>query len=483
VATDEAAEKMRAQYKAGYVVWGTVTIVGDDCSIDMRVRDKSGQVWAKGIAVKTSQIIAAVSAACDDINKSLFGREKSQAIRTSGGPGQSSGRVNQMNPGLTMNEKGNREVYLNPQFRYSGSRSEEDSRLRSQVLPFSSIGMEVVDCNGNGQNEIFLLDDHKVYAYRYEGQQLKSLGEFQLPLTHQALSIRSLRRPSGLAWIIVNTVDATTVPSAFILTFDGSNFKTVMKGLRWYLNVVQVPPHFSPTLVGQEAQPPRLFRPGVSELVVQGGQLVPAKRVALPEDTNVFTFAWLPAGSSGKEGDKLVVLTKDENLRVYTPTMSRLSQTSEKFSGSSVGLEIDPSMPGLGREDVTMPSIFYIPMRMIPTDLDHDGSYEMIVNKPISTASQIFDRYRFFPQSEIQSLFWDGVGLTLQWKTRRIKGSVVDYTVADANNDGITDLVVCINTHPGAIGVKARKTMVMLYPLDLSKTDPNTPVDRSEVEE
>ena len=58
---------------------------------------------------------------------------------------------------------------------------------------------------------------------------------------------------------------------------------------------------------------------------------------------------------------------------------------------------------------------------------------------------------------------------------------MVDYTIADANNDGIPDLVACLNTHPGAIGVKARKTVIMLYPLDVSKTDPATAVDRSDI--
>ena len=60
--------------------------------------------------------------------------------------------------------------------------------------------------------------------------------------------------------------------------------------------------------------------------------------------------------------------------------------------------------------------------------------------------------------------------MNLVWKTRRIKGSVVDYAIADADNDGNRDLVVCINSHPGALGVEGRKAIVLLYPLDLSKT-------------
>ena len=57
---------------------------------------------------------------------------------------------------------------------------------------------------------------------------------------------------------------------------------------------------------------------------------------------------------------------------------------------------------------------------------------------------------------------------------RRIKGSVVDFALADPNNDGTKDLVVCLNTHPGALGLQNRKTVVVFYPLDLSMMDPKT---------
>ena len=130
---------------------------------------------------------------------------------------------------------------------------------------------------------------------------------------------------------------------------------------------------------------------------------------------------------------------------------------------------------GLGVDkNYQLPSKYYAPMRLIAADIGNTGEYVLLVNKPISVSAQFFENYRFFPEGEIESLYWDGVGLGLQWKTRRIKGSVVDFALADPNNDGTKDLVVCLNTHPGALGLQNRKTVVVFYPLDLSMMDPKT---------
>lgn len=477
VANEDEAEKLRAQYKADYIIWGTVTVVGEMCSLDVRVRDKAGKIWPQAREARAPQLIAAITGVSDAINRDVFGRA-SQPV--SSGGGASAGAINQMNTDIQINQTTSQDVYLNPQFRYSGASSEDDSRLRSQPLNFSSIGMEVVDADGDGKNEVFLLQERAINAYRFSSAKLEPIGEFKFPINHKALNVRSIQHPSGRPWIIVTLVDQRGQPNSQILTFSGGQFTVVMKNIKFYLNVVKLAPAYKEAIIGQQAMPPRLFRPGVYEMISQGGTLVQGQKIDLPPDANVFNFAYLPGSRGDKAGQKLLVLSETEYIRAYGPNNNRISTTNEKYSGSATGLEIDPSMPGLHRDDVTIASVFYIPMRMLATDLERDGNWDILVNKPISTASEIFDRYRFFPQAEIHSLYWDGLGLSMKWKTRRIKGSMVDYTIADVNNDGVPDLVVCLNTHPGALGVKARKTVVVLYPLDLNRADPATRPDMSD---
>jgi hypothetical protein len=242
-----------------------------------------------------------------------------------------------------------------------------------------------------------------------------------------------------------------------------------------------MPPNFTPQLVGQEWDATKVFASGVREVRKSGDKYTVAGRLTLPKDATAFNFAWLPGGKSG-EGDKLVVLAADERLKVFGPKGDELHKSNEKYSGSSVGIEHVKSMPGLGRDNVQIPDKYFAPMRMLPVDLDRSGDYVLLVNKPISMAAQFFERYRFFPEGEIHALYWDGVGLGLKWKTRRIKGSVCNLDLGDIMNNGVTSLIVGVNTHPGALGVAKRQSFLLIYPMDTSRMDPNTPWDKSDFE-
>lgn len=461
-----SAAKALSATGADYVVWGDVTIVEQEASVDVRVQGKNGKTWHKAARTQVNDLISALQNISTAINAEVFGR---------GGQGAADGvtMVNQMNPSFMHNETTQRQVYLNPQFRYQGS---DGTRLRSQTLPYAAVGMVVADVNGDGKNEIVVLSEKRLYVYRWDNGRLVPLGEYDISPRLTPILVRSIDMDrDNTDEIVLSTYDAEgTTPYAFILSFKGNKFTELVKRAPYYVNVVRVMPDFMPTLVGQKGDPNRIFsRSGVYEMAKQGDSLIQVKKIALPSGVNALNFVYLP-GKAGEETDKLVMLTDDEHLRVFAPSGGQLSQTDEKFSGAAVGIAEQTHMPGMGKNNILIPSNYFIPLRMVPNDLERDGTWEIMVNKPISVSAQFFENYRFYPEGEIHNLYWDGVGLSLQWKTRRIKGSVVDFDISDPNNDGTRDLVVCLNTHPGALGLQNRKTVIVAYPLDLSLTDPKT---------
>lgn len=464
-ANQQAAKTALQSLKTDYVVWGAITVNGEQATVEMFTLDSEGKQWRKQGKSAVTALMGTLQNMTDSISGEVFKRQ--------GKGGKQSAQATQMNPGFVVNETNTRQVYLNPQFRYQGA---DGSRMRSQRLNFASVAMEVADVNGDGKNEIVLVDEDIVRVFTWGEERMTQLGEYALPKVNTAVSLRTYDFDKDkAAEIIVSTVRKDyTEAHSYILSFKNNSFSEIAGRIPFFMNVVKLAPDFRTTLIGQRSDDAKIFSTtGVYELIKNGKDFTPGTKVELPGEANVYNFSWLP-GNSKNDGDKLVVVTKNEQLAVYTSKGSRLYLSDEKFSGSAIGLENQVQMPGMGRNDRVIPRQYYIPLRMIAVDLEQRGEYSLLVSKPISVAAQYFDRYRFFPEGEVHSLFWDGVGLSLLWKTRRIKGSVIDFTIADLNGDGTQSLVVCLNTHPGNLGIGGQKTMIVAYPLDLTQTDPNT---------
>lgn len=479
-APTSAADAQKAMAAAGvdYGVWGSIAIVGNDATIEVHVRDKAGKEWTRNAQAPVGSLIAAVQNVADAVSREVFGRPMTSAA---GGDRQ---LVNQMNPAIVVNETGQQQPYLNPQFRYQGAGSEDGSRLRSRTLPFVMVDFAVGDFSGSGKNQVAVLSDHKLYIFDWAGGKLKQLVEHTVSMTNQAFTLRAISLTRNkVKQLVVTTFDTNdNRPYSFIYTFEGGKLREYAPRSEYFLNVVNLPPTFTPALVGQAWDSIKLFRPGVYMMTWNGTKFVPGTKLDLPAGANAFNFAWVP-GTAKSDGDKLLMLTDSERIKVFSAKGSQMHMTMDRYSGSSTGMDHYKSIDGLGIDRrYQMPDKYYAPMRMLAVDLERRGEYVTLINKPISTASQFFDRYRYFPQGEIHALYWDGVGMGLKWKTRRIKGSVVDVDIADLNNDGITDMVVGLNTHPGVVGVGSRQCVITAYPLDLSLTNPQTPADMSEFE-
>lgn len=477
------AQKVLRAAKADTAIWGSVSMMGNDCTVVLNSVDKSGKTWTRTAQSKTGDLNATVQKLTSALGGEVFG--VTGAMRTPGSTAAQAARGGMPNGDIINNETGQQGVYLNPQFRYQGAGANDGSRLRSQRLKYSMVDMAVGDFNGDGKNEVAILDPHNLYIYSWvNGSPMKLLGQTPVSRTNNNFSMRAidLNRDGALELVIATFEDGDTRPYSYIVSFNGNKFSGLSERIPYFLSVMRVPPTYAPTLVGQGWDSLKLFAPGVRIMNKAGGKYTPGTRIDLPSGATVFNCAWMPAGRAGK-GDYLVMLTDQERIKLYQGRGNTLVHTTmERFSGSATGMDHYKGMPGLGVDkNYQLPGKYYAPMRLISADIGHTGEYVLLVNKPVSTAAQFFDRYRYFPQGEVHALYWDGVGLGLKWKTRRIRGSVAEIDLADVNNDGVLDLVVGLNTSPD-LGIGSRQCMVTAYPLDVSATNPNVPADLSDFE-
>ena len=72
-------------------------------------------------------------------------------------------------------------------------------------------------------------------------------------------------------------------------------------------------------------------------------------------------------------------------------------------------------------------------------------------------------RFRAYNDSQIMALFWDGLGLAQDWRTRKLTGCIRDFAVGDFNNDGKDELVAAVILEEGrVIGTTPRCTVIAL---------------------
>jgi hypothetical protein len=354
---------------------------------------------------------------------------------------------------------------LNPAFKYQLESQRKTGRWQSQALPFVSTGMIVHDADNDGQKEIFLITEHQVIAMTNKERRLVKLDSFDVTPRVKLLNINILDIDRDKkAEIFVSGIFSGKARS-YVLQFYHNKLHVRDQDIELFFNVVLHPPEFTHRLVGQKAGRRELFAKNVHEVIQVEGKYQLSLQLNLPSEANVFNFAYLPQGAADY---KIVVADSKDRLRVYSKDMERQYRTDETYAASGLGLEMTNQFPGMGVAEKGSESMkfYYIPNRLLPINLERSGKYRLLVSQSESKAAEFFPRYRHFPQGSMHSLKWDGLGLNTVWKTQIIRGTIVDYGISDVNNNGQDDMYVCVNTHPGALGIGKRKTMILSYPLE-----------------
>ncbi len=456
--SDADASKALSAAGADYLVYGSLTVSGEEASLDLSVMGTDGKKWPKTLQTKLKDLIPSMEGVAKSVNAEIFKRPDA----ASGKPQET---INQLNPGFVVNQTSDsQKVYLNPNFRYAGP-DDTPGTWRSQALPFQSFAVDVGDIDADGKNEVVILGKNTVEAYRLEDRQLKLLGKYEAFPNLRLLNLKVFDyNGDGSAEIIVSAY-MNKEPRSFILSFNQGRMAPVVENVKLFLSVAKIPPDYSRSVIGGKHDKRALFDDSVYNIIFSGGQPTLGSRLNLPKKANPFNFVYMPEENSYK----IVLVDENDRLTVFTPTGERIAQTEETFCGSGLGLEYDPLMPPMYKPDQNyLWAYYYIPLPIIAANFDGDARYELVVSKNISLAAQFFENFRAFSQGEIHAMYWDGVGLNLKWKTRRIKGTISGYQVADIDNDGQDELVVCLNTYPGSLGFLQRRTIVMAYELDAS---------------
>jgi len=463
--------KTIADLGVDYLITGTITIIDKDANLEIEATGSDGSSWQQKGQMKIDEITPWLDAQANAIQGDVFNRpgygtseniKSEDDLKRSAAP-TSSAFISASNGQYTSDT-------LNPQFRYEGG-TENIGRWRSQTLRFSSYSMLVLDGDGDGKNEVFILQKKAISAFRFKQGKMEHLDTFELAanLTNIRLEAADLDRDGNPEFVVgAYQVEKTTGtkapegdPRSSILSFKNGKFSYVVKKFNRFLGVLRIPPAYTPILVAQKKGQRDLFDKHISEAYLKGGSIELGQRIQHPPYGNVYNMTYLPQ----EMGYNYVVINNKHRIVTYSQTFERLNESNESYNSSGIAIVTSDRMVGMGQGVTDEHAVSYnIPFRMVTATLSSKSKHELLVNRDLSAAAQLFEGYTYFTQGEIHSMVWDGVGLNLAWKTRRIKGQVSDIAIADMNNDGKKQLCVLINTFAG-IGYGNRKTVVLAYDL------------------
>jgi hypothetical protein len=461
-----------------YIISGSISILDKEATLNMMAVGADGSFWENKGQMPIDEITPWLDAQSKSIMGDVFNRPGfSTAEKTAKNTDIQDGVTNPTEPVNTQFVMADTDGYqadtLNPQFRYEGG-SETIGRWRSQTLRFFSTSMVVADGDGDGKNEVFILHKTGISAYRYDQGKLKLLDSLDLTPSTQYLRLEmaDLDRDS-IPELIIGTyqtqyrsalMSPEGWPKSHILSFKEDKFKYIVKDYNKFLGVLRMPPVYMPIMVAQAKGTRNLFASKINEAYLKGNDIELGQSIPSPEFGTIYNMVYLP----DEFGYKYVVLDDFHRMMVYSQTMERLSSSDEDhYNSSGIGIETNDRPIGMGPGSVDETNNTYnVPFRMITASLSKKGKYELLVNKDLSIAAQVFSRFNYFSQGEIHAMTWDGVGMNMAWKTRRIKGQVSDIGIADLNNDGKKQLCVLLNTFPGGMGFSNRKTVVLAYDLN-----------------
>ncbi|WP_319542259.1 VCBS repeat-containing protein [uncultured Pseudodesulfovibrio sp.] len=456
-----------------HLVFGDIAILGKKAHIKMEVVSEDGKSWVQKGEMGLDEITSWLDKQSKVVQGDVFNRPGYGTAEV-----EAKKEVDTDRPASPMSSAfipadggGYQQDNLNPQFRYEGG-TETAGRWRSQTMRFSSYGLYVTDGDADGQNEVFILQESAISAYRFKEGKLQHLSTFELPsnVTCVRLEVADLNK-DGMPEFIVGGYQFESKygikapngqPRSSILSFEGGKFKYIVKKYSKFLGILRIPPTYMPILVAQKKGQRYLFDKDIYEAFIKGDSISIGQRIQAPPFGTVYNMTYLPQ----ELGYNYVILSNKNKLVTYSQTMERLNESDATFNSSGVVIPTADKMLGMGPGITEERQTYYnIPFRMVTAPLT-SKKYELLVNKDLSASAQVFSSYHYYTQGEIHSLSWDGVGMNLAWKTRRIKGQVSDIALADLNNDGHKQLCVLINTFAG-IGYGNRKTVVVTYDLNL----------------
>ena len=453
--TEAAGRELGRKLSADYVLFGSLTVLGNSISMDSKMVDVAGAKPAMSFFEQSDDaggIIAKVNAMATDINQQMFG--KAVAARPAAPVGAAQ-------PGQTPppEQPAPFDPFAHPEkmFKQGTVMGGKDSPFVSEdsgreISPqfwkgasykYNFHGVALGDVDGDGKIETVIITPNRILILRNFQQRMQTVYEspeagWDIYIGVDVADINGNGRPE--IFITSFALGRQSLQS-FALEYDGKAFNRITSDMPYYLRVVDIPGR-GPVLIGQQQVLEAPYGGAISEMIWRDGRYEPDTRINVSGNVLGFTI-----GDITNDGtESVAAYNSGDYIRVISAADKNLWKSSEKYGGSTIYYE--------NRSH-------YLPMRLMALKSPKDGKTAVLAVKNHDVAGMKLDKFRSFTDAQVILFAWDGLGLAPQWKTRKLSGFIRDFAVGDFNNDGKKELLCAVVLDEGAIPTTTPKSTLI----------------------
>jgi len=422
----EAAKKVGHRVGADFVLFGSLTKVGENVSLDGNLVDlKSGKIisviFVQGQGL--DHIVPKVGEFAQKVHEKILG----QPVQTAKAqPAEERPPVPPAAPIPAPRE----DAPLLKSLEATPSRITQDFWM-SEALPLEVKGMGLGDVDGDGKNEIVLIDRNNLWIYRWEGE-MKLMKKIPGHISRENLAVDLADiNKNGKAEIFVTSLRKNKLES-FVLEHEQGEYKIIASDLDWHLRIVDLPQQ-GVTLLGQQSSLDNPFYGPIHEMGWDGKEYVKRKKLSFPKNMNIYGLAVVQF----RDGGPVHYLYIDEGqyLTLVSQEGKVLWKSNNRFGTNNFIIGKPKITTSMVEESDWIP----VNARVLVEDIK--GKKEVFLPHNSSLSGQFIKKVKLYNKGEIQRLSWNGTIMDLNWRSKEIGGYIADCQIADLDGDQKKELV------------------------------------------